>query len=471
MNSYLDLLNQLDPEEILKKAGKLGASYTDFRFQLNNSEQIQVENKMLQSYQSRNFGGFGIRVVVDGAVGYSSTSDFNKESVDNTLKAAFRSAKSYKSKRGIFADTKSAKFDEKIKIKKNSIDISPKEKVSLLLETNEAGWISDEIKNVISIMGSATEFRFFQNTNGTKAQLEIPIIGMAQLSVAMVNGNMEQMLDSEGSCSGYEFVEKTDWNDFAVDISELAIKTVKSKSPPAGTYPVVIDQQLVGVLIHEAFGHAVEADLVFTGTSALKDRLGVQLANEQVNVIDEGVTSYDGYHVPFDDEGVKKGKTVVLEKGILKSYLHDRNTANELGVEPTGNSRAQDFENQPQVRMTNTYVENGNYSFDELLEGVKEGVYIKNKGSTGGQVEVGIGTFTFNGGESYLIRNGELSDMVKGVVISGAFLENLKTVDAVGNDLKIVTNYFGACGKGGQTARVGFGGPHLRVQKMTIGGK
>ncbi|NHJ84932.1 MAG: TldD/PmbA family protein, partial [Asgard group archaeon] len=451
-------------------ADKLGASYADIRFQLNSSEQIQIENKALQNYQSRNFGGFGIKVVVNGAVGYSSSSDFNKESIDETIKAAFKSAKSYTSKRGIFADSKSIQIEDKIKIKKNPIDISPEEKVSLLLETNKAGFLSDEIKNVITLMGSTTELRYFQNSEGSKAQLELPMIGYGQASVAMVNGGMEQMYDGKSSCSGYEFIEKQNLNEFSIDLSKLAIDTVKSKSPPAGTYPVVVDQQLVGVLIHEAFGHAVEADLVFTGTSALKDRLGVQLADEQVNVIDEGVTKYDGYYFPFDDEGVKKGKTVVLEKGILKSYIHDRNTAHELGVEPTGNSRAQDFENQPQVRMTNTYVENGNFSFDELLEGIKEGVYIKNKGSTGGQVEVGIGTFTFNGGESYMIRNGELQEMVKGVVISGAFLENLKTVDAVGNDLEIATSYFGACGKGGQAARVGFGGPHLRVQKMTVGG-
>jgi TldD protein len=244
----------------------------------------------------------------------------------------------------------------------------------------------------------------------------------------------------------------------------------KADKPLAGIHPVVLDQPLVGVLVHEAFGHAAEGDFVFSGASALKDRLGMHLADEQVNVYDEGIVD-GGYFFPVDDEGVKKGKTAILEKGTLKNYLHDRNTAHKLNVKPTGNSRAQDFENVTQVRMTNTYVDNGEYSFDELLEGIKEGVYIKNRGSTGGQVEIGIGTFTFNGGESYMIRNGELKEMVKGVVISGDFLENLKTIDAVGNDLKIRTSFYGGCGKGGQSLRVGYGGPHLRVQKMTIGGK
>lgn len=471
MSSNKDILNKLDPESILEKADKMGASYADFRFQMIESEQINVENKVLKEYQSRNFGGFGIRVIVKGAVGYASTSEFTKKAVEETMKAALKSAKAFDSRRGILADAKKVKIDEKVKTKKNPVDISPEEKVNLLLEANKAAFTSDEIKNVMTLMGSAKEYKYFQNTDGTKAQIVVPIVGFGAMSVAMVNGSMEQVYDGVGECSGYEFFETENWNEFTADLSKLAINFAKSKSPPAGTYPVVCDQRLVGVLIHEAFGHATEADLVFTGTSALKDRLGVQLADEQVTVIDEGIVEGNGYYVPFDDDGVKKEKTVVLEKGILKSYLHDRNSANELGVSPTGNSRAQDFEYQPQVRMTNTYVENGDFTFEELIEGIDKGVYIKNRGSTGGQVEVGIGTFTFNGGESYMIRNGELAEMVKGVVISGAFLENLKTVDAVGNDLEINTGYFGACGKGGQAARVGFGGPHLRVRKMTVGGQ
>jgi TldD protein len=319
-------------------------------------------------------------------------------------------------------------------------------------------------------MGNQINFNYFQNTDGTKIQTEVPIIGIAQISVAVANGTMEHVFNAEGACTGYELIQKGDWNEYAINLSKLAINMTKADKPLAGIHPVVLDQPLVGVLVHEAFGHAAEGDFVFSGASALKDRLGMHLADEQVNVYDEGIVD-GGYFFPVDDEGVKKGKTAILEKGILKNYLHDRNTAHKLNVEPTGNSRAQDFENVTQVRMTNTYVDNGEYSFDELLEGIKEGVYIKNRGSTGGQVEIGIGTFTFNGGESYMIRNGELKEMVKGVVISGDFLENLKTIDAVGNDLKIRTSFYGGCGKGGQSLRVGYGGPHLRVQKMTIGGK
>ena len=470
MSSFTETIKQLEPEKIINKALKLGASYADVRYHLNINEQIRVENKSLEDYKSQNFGGLGLRVVQKGAVGYASTSDLSKNNIDRTIQEALKLAKSFKSNKGNFADTKTMKLDKKVSMKINHADISPEEKVKLLIETNKAAFIKENIKNVITVMGSSVDYRYFLSSDGTQTTVEVPLIGIVEISVAASNGKMDSMFHGHGACSGFEFVKKRDWNDFSVDLSELALRSVQAKAPPPGTYPVVVDPRLVGILVHEAFGHAAEADLVFTGTSTLKDRLGEQLANEQVTVIDEGVID-GGFYMPIDDEGTPKGKTVILDKGVLKGYMHDRNSAQVLSVSPTGNGRAQDFENQTQVRMTNTYIDDGKFEFDELLEGIKEGIYIKNKGSGGGQVEVGAGTFTFNGGESIMIRNGELAEPVRGVVISGAILDTLKTVDAVGNDLSISTSFFGGCGKGGQTAKCGFGGPHIRVQKMTVGGR
>jgi len=470
MSSFKETIEQLEPEKIINKALKLGASYADVRYQLYRNEEIRIENQSLEEYKSRNFGGLGLRIVLNGAVGFASTSDLSKDGIGKTLQEAMKLAKSFRSNKGNFADIKAMKLDNKISMKINPLDISSEEKVKLLKETNKAALISEEIKNVITVMGSSLDYRYFLSSHGTQTIVQVPTIGIAEVSVAASNGKMESMFHGHGECSGFEFVKKRDWNDFSVDLSELALRSVQAKAPPPGTYPVVVDQRLVGILVHEAFGHAAEADLVFTGTSTLKDRLGEQLASEQVTVIDEGVVD-GGFYMPTDDEGTPKGKTVILDKGVLKGYMHDRNSAHVLSVSPTGNSRAQDFENQPQVRMTNTYIDGGKYEFDELLEGIKEGIYIKNKGSGGGQVEVGAGTFTFNGGESIMIKNGELAEPVRGVVISGAILDTLKTVDAVGNDLSISTSFFGGCGKGGQTAKCGFGGPHIRVQEMTVGGR
>jgi len=295
-------------------------------------------------------------------------------------------------------------------------------------------------------------------------------VGLAHESIAKTNGVMERVPYSESMCAGFEFIRAKDWNSFAADLSELAIEAANSKTPPPGTYPVVVDPEVVGLLLHEAFGHASEGDLVFTGESVLCNKLGNQLASELVTIIDEG-TVEGGYFYPFDDEGIKKERTIIVENGVLQSYIHDRNSALQFDAEPTGNGRAQDFENIPIVRQTNYYMQPRDHRFEELIEDIDFGIYVRGKGMTGGQVEVGMGTFTFGVGPSKVIRNGKLAETVRGVVISGSILETLKTVDAVGKDLEIRTSVFGACGKGGQRATVGDGGPHIRVRKMTVGGR
>lgn len=177
-----------------------------------------------------------------------------------------------------------------------------------------------------------------------------------------------------------------------------------------------------------------------------------------------------GYPVPYDDEGVQKGKTIVVDKGVLKGYLTSRDTSQELNLKPTGNARAQDISFDTLVRQTNYYAEPGEWKVEELFEGVSHGIYLRGRGAMGGQVNPSVGTFTFSIGPSYIIRNGEPVELVRGVVVSGNILETLKEVDAVANDLKITTSVFGGCGKGGQTVRVGDGGPHIRTRKIVVGG-
>jgi TldD protein len=460
----------LELEKILDETVDLGASYADVRYQSYEYELVTVENKVLKSYSSRRLSGVGIRVAIKGTVGYASTSDLNKNSLGKTLDNAIKAAKSIKSEKKPFGETKINKFDVKLPIKTEPIDVSPEEKVSIALEANKAAWISNEIKSAITNLGLSHDSRLFMSSEGAKVSVETTLVGLAHESVAKVNGVMEIVPYSKSMCAGFEFIKSKDWNSFTADISELAIEAASSKTPPPGTYSVVVDPEVFGVLLHEAFGHASEGDLVFTGESVLHNKLGVKLASEFVTIIDEG-TVEGGYFYPFDDEGTKKERTVIVENGVMKSYLHDRNSALQFGVESTGNGRAQDFENIPIVRQTNTYLQPKDYRFEELLEDIDFGIYVRAKGLTGGQVEPGMGTFTFNVGPSKVIRNGELVETVRGVVISGSILETLKTVDAVGKDMKIWTSFFGACGKGGQRASVGLGGPHVRVRKMTVGGR
>jgi TldD protein len=462
---------EFDFERILNKAVALGASYADVRYQYLDDELVTVENKELKTYSSRRLSGAGIRIVIAGAVGYASTSDLRENRLEKSLRNAIKAAKSIKGQKHLFAETKINKTKVKSTAKIDPCNVPPEDKVSIVLDANKNAWISNDVKNATTRLGLVKDFRQFTSSEGTHVEVETTLVGLSHASVAKVNGAMESVNDwGDSRCAGFEFIKCEDWNSFTAGVSKLAIEAAKSGTPPPGTYPVVVDPEVLGLVLHEAFGHASEGDIVSSGDSVLRGKLGDKLASDMITIIDEG-TIEGGYFYPFDDEGTKKEKTVVVEDGVLKNFLNSRNTAHELGGRPTGNARAQDFDNLPIVRQTNYYLQPRDVKFEEMIEGIDFGIYVRGKGAGGGEVEPGLGTFTFGVGPSKVIRKGELAETVKGVVISGSILDTLKTVDAAGKDLKITTNVFGGCGKEAQRATVGFGGPHVRVRKMTVGGR
>ncbi len=457
-------------ERILKKAASLGVSYADARYQQYDYELITVENKTLKSYSSRRFVGIGISVAINGAVGYASTSNLTIEGLEKTLENAVKAAKAVKGKEKPLSEREVNQANVKFPIKTDPLEVSPEEKVSVALDANKAAWTNDKIKSAITRLSVSKDYRLFMSSEGGKVSVETAMTGLAHESIAKANGVMERVPYQESMCGGFEFIKSKDWNTFASEISNLAVEAVESKTPPAGTYTVVVDPEVVGLLLHEAFGHASEGDLVYTQESVLYGNIGSQVASNLITIIDEGIVE-GGYFYPFDDEGTKKGKTVIVENGVLKNYLQNTTSAARFNTKSTGNGRAQDFENLPIVRQTNYYMQPKDQEFNELIEDIDFGIYVRGKGATGGQVEVGMGTFTFGVGPSKIIRKGELAETVRGVVISGFILETLKTIDALGKDLQMRTSIFGGCGKMGQTVRVGFGGPHVRVRKMTVGGR
>jgi len=458
-------------EKLLDRAGSLGASYAGVNYQRRDAELIEVDNKALKSYSSRSLSGVGVRVVHGGSLGYASTSDMSWEGLVGTLEEAVKVARSMTTGedeplRHLEVNT----ADVGLPMKTDPLGVSPEEKVSLAMDANEAAWNSDSIKSTLTRLGLIVDTRLLMSTEGAKVKVATPVVGLAHASVAEKGGVKEMIWDSRSLCAGYEFIEGVDWNEFAADVSDLAVEAVASETAPPGTYPVVVDQDVVGLVLHEALGHACEGDIVVTGGSVLQGRLGTRIASDIVTIIDEGVVE-GGYYHPYDDEGAKKGATIVVEEGTLKGYLTDRRSAQKLGMEPTGNGRAQDFENYPLTRQTNYYMKPGDHTKEELVEDIDFGILVQGRGSRGGQVETGMGTFTFGVGPSRIIRKGRVEELVRGVVISGSVLDMLTTVDAIGGDFKVKTGVFGGCGKGGQTVRAGMGGPSIRVQRMTVGGR
>lgn len=300
---------------------------------------------------------------------------------------------------------------------------------------------------------------------GAEAFSEAVAVGISKLSVARFGEVMERVSDQKTFIGGYESIKSFDWSSFVEDISKLAVNASQAKTPPPGAYRAVIDNELIGLLLHEAFGRATEGDLVMYRASVLCRRLGERVAGDLATIVDDGLAE-GGYPVAFDDEGVAKRRTVV-ESGVLKSYLTNRQASHELGVEASGSARAQDTTFKPIVRQTNFFMLPGDARVEELFEGVS---YLRGRSAMGGQADPAVGTFTFSIGPSYMVRGGEPAELVRGVAVSGNILETLTNVELVAKDLLVIPSVFGGCGKYGQVVRVGFGGPHVRVSKIIVGG-
>jgi TldD protein len=245
-------------------------------------------------------------------------------------------------------------------------------------------------------------------------------------------------------------------------VAKRVVEQLKAKTPKGGSFPAVIGPNVVGVFIHEAMGHLAEADLTLSG-SALFDKLGKKIASDLVTVYDDGTVEGAFGSFKYDDEGVRTHKTPLIEKGTLTGLMHDRETAHKLDMAPTGNARAEDFRSEPIIRMRNTYLAAGDNSFEELIEGIDFGYYLKS--FRGGQANLD-GTFQVGIQEAYEIVKGRIGEPVRSASISGNTLETLHRVEAVGRDFEL---WPGRCGKG-QTAFICDGGPHIRVGKVTIGG-
>jgi TldD protein len=265
-----------------------------------------------------------------------------------------------------------------------------------------------------------------------------------------------------GSTSGYEIFDEETPEIVGETVAKRAIEQLKAKPPKGGKSAVVLGPEVVGVFVHEAFGHLAEADLTLSG-SILLDKLGKKIASDIITFYDDGTINGAFGSFKYDDEGVPAQKTPLVKDGIVVGLMHNRETAQKLNAKPTGNARAEDFRVEPIIRMRNTYMEPKDYSFEELVEGVKAGYYFKS--FRGGQANLD-GTFQVGIQEGYEIVNGELGGPIRNASISGNTLETLLTVNAAGKDFELSP---GRCGKG-QTAFECDGGPHIRVKEVLVGG-
>ena len=434
--------------------------YIDIRAGSGDNTSILMKDGNVQEINTGKSLGIRIRVLNNGAWGFAYTTDISK--IDEITQTAMKLSNSLKGDVELSeCEVINDKIAVDVKIPFN--DISIEEKKEIMKEANDSATIQ-KVNSTTVMYGDSQVNELFMNSEGSNIQINTSRVRMA-LNAAASDGEIIQFgHGSIGGVKGFEVIAGTDIEEFGRKIGEKAVRLLDAKPAPSGQFPVIADPELTGVLVHEALGHAVEGDLILQNDSILKDKLGSKIASDIVNIFDDA-SMKDGFgYYPYDVEGIKTKPNQLVKDGELVSLLNSRETASKLNMKSSGNARSIISE-KPIVRMSNTYLQPGDMSFEELIEEIPDGIYLK--GSRGGQVDTGKGIFQFNAAEGFKIENGELTTPLRDVSLSGNILETLKNVDAIGNDFKLSVGF---CGKDGQTAPVGDGGPHTRILNALVGG-
>jgi len=423
-----------------------------------NNVIVMKDGKVQEITSGNNWGGC-VRVLKNGAWGVSFTTNPGK--MEDAGKSALKLANALDNDVKL-ADIEPTQDNVKSKAKLKLQDVSLDEKKESMSAAEKAANLETIVSTTVNYVdGEGTTI--FVNSEGTELQIEESRVALFMNAVAASDGIIQFGHKSTGGAAGFEVIQKEDLEKFGRITAEKAVRLLKAELPPSGKFPVVMDPELTGVFIHEALGHASEADLILQNDSILKGKMGTQIGSSLVTIIDDATMNAFGYY-PYDSEGVKTRKNILVKDGVLRSLLSSRETASQLDITPSGNARSV-VGDQPIVRMSNTYLKPGELKFEELIEDMDSGIYLK--GSRGGQVDTGKGVFQFNAAESFLIEDGEVTNPLRDVSLSGNILEMLLKVDGLGSDFKMGVGF---CGKSGQTVPVGDGGPHVRVKEATVGG-
>ena len=445
---------------------KFGAEYAETRVQKLYKTMLTLKEGRVEAAKQGIENGAALRVLVNGAWGFASVGSLNTETLTSAVSDACKMAKTASSRLKMpikLAETRTVEDRVRVKSKKNPVKIPMEDKIKTALSTNKAILGYDKrIKSCTIDYLDLTGTNYFANSEGTRIEQDKLYVWSRITATAASNGVFTFSREEIGSTAGYEVFDAEPPERIGKKVAKRAIKQLDAKPPKGGKSPVVLGPNVVGVFVHEAFGHLAEADLALSG-GVLLNNFGKKIASDVVTFYDDGTIDGAFGSFKYDDEGVPTQKTLLVKDGVVTGLMHNRETAQKFNAAPTGNARAENFRVEPIIRMRNTFMAPRDYSLEELVEDIRSGYYFKS--FRGGQANVD-GTFQVGIQEAYEIVNGEIGEAVRNASISGNTLETLFKVDAVGKDLKL---WPGRCGKG-QTAFICDGGPHIRVKEVIVGG-
>jgi TldD protein len=452
--------------KLIAAAQKFGAEYAEARAETLYKTMLTLKEGRVEAAKQGVENGVALRVLVNGSWGFASVGSLNPEILMNAISEACRMAKaaSHSLKTPIkLAKAPVVEDHVRKKPKKNPAEVNMEDKIKTALAINKNTLAHDKrVKSCtidyLDLTGTST----FANSEGSYIEQDKLYVWSRMTASALQKGVFTFSREEIGSTAGYELFDEQTPEALGEKLAKRAVEQLGAKQPKGGGFPLVLGPNVVGVFVHEAFGHLAEADLALSG-GVLAGNMGKKIGSELVTFYDDGTIDGAFGSFKYDDEGVRTKKTLLIKDGVVTGFMHNLETAQKFNAEPTGNARAEDFRVEPIIRMRNTFMAPRDQAFEELLEGVKFGYFFKS--FRGGQANVD-GTFQVGIQEGYEIVNGEVGDPVRNASISGNTLETLLKVDAVGKDFDLDA---GRCGKG-QTAFICDGGPHIRVKEVMVGG-
>jgi TldD protein len=437
------------------------ADYLELRLDDTATNRIVYRGRELEEIgRIRSFGG-NVRALVRGGWGFVS---FNEPSeLRKRVEEAVSAAHHVGRETSMLAEVPPIVDSVRLEVKKDPRRIALATKKEMLDRYNETMLSVDGVTSTNITYSDGHKRVVFASSEGSYIEQERIDVVSRLSATARKNGDMQQASMSLGALNDFAYIETLE--ETARQLGERAVELLSAPYVRAGTYPVVLDPILAGVFCHEAFGHLSESDFVYENDRMKEIMvLGRQFGQPHLNIVDGAAVPDLRGSFRYDDEGVPAQKTDLIREGILVGRLHSRETAGKMGERVTGNARAIDYRFPPIVRMTNTYIEPGNISFEDLIADIDEGVYARNW--FGGTTSMEM--FTFSAGEAYMIRKGKLAELVRPVKLTGNLFTTLMNIDALGNDMDF--NQGGGCGKAGQMPLpVSNGSPHIRILDVVVG--
>lgn len=469
-------LESIDFGRILTKALRNGGAIAEIFFEEMVSSRISFEGGRIDRVTNGMDRGAGLRVIFDNRSVYGYTTDLTESAMlqlAETLSAAVQipAGRPDSQPKTTLPEWRLARQPVdailRYQVQKLPSDASLEQKVEYVKRADKAARREfPGARQVTSVLLDSQRNTLVINSDGliapnakTYLQLFVEVVGEK-------DGHVESAHESEGGFVGLEFLEQTTPESIAQKAAHRVAILLGAKPAPSGTMPVILSSEAGGTMIHEAVGHGLEADLACNGLSVYQGKLGQQVASPLITVKDDGTIPGKRGSFSFDDEGNPSHETVLIENGILKSYMVDRLSALKFDLMATGNGRRESFRHKPIVRMTNTYIAPGNDDPARILADTPRGIFVKSMG--GGQVNTVTGDFVFAVTEAYLIQDGKLGAPIRGATLVGNGPQVLSIVDRVGSDLGFAT---GTCGKDGQAAPVTDAQPTIRIPQLTVGGE